>query len=250
MKKLLAILLAAALVLTAAACAAKNNGGGSAGDNAAQTGDNSENGGDDSADYTAQVNKVDTDKKIGVILVGDENESYSHAHIEGILEAAEETGFPMENISWRYSIPEDELCLEMAEDLVSEGCGLIISNAPGHSDYMRQAAEAHLDVTFIAAQGEGAADSGLDNFKNANIRTYEAKYLAGVAAGMKLKSLMDAGSLSEASFTPGDMVKTGYVATGRGARTVSGFTAYLIGMRTVVPNAALEVKYTDGGYNY
>ena len=158
MKKLLALILALAMALALVAC-------GSSGSNAS--------GSDNTATPSSGVeddNTVSTDGtdlKIGCILVGDENEGYSYAHIKGIQEAIEATGIPAENVIMKYSVPENEECYDAAIDLVEQGCSLIISNSYSHQSYMQQAASECPDVTFVACTGDTAALSGLDNFKNA-----------------------------------------------------------------------------------
>ena len=63
-----------------------------------------------------------SDFKIGAIMLGDETEGYSAAHITGIKTAAEELGLSEDQIVWKYKIPEGAECLDAAEDLVAQGC--------------------------------------------------------------------------------------------------------------------------------
>ena len=100
------------------------------------------------------------DVKIGVILVGDENEGYTYAHIEGIKEAAEACNISEDQIIWKYTIGEDETCADAAADLADQGCTAIFSNSYGHQSYMQSAAEQYPDVTFVACTGDTAAASG------------------------------------------------------------------------------------------
>lgn len=114
MKKILAALLCAALLFALAACS-----GGSGDGNTTDTGSDSK-GGD---------NK---NIKIGVILVGDENEGYTYAHIEGIKEAMKAHNISEDQVIWKYTIPENEQCKETAEDLAEQGCTAIFSNSYNH----------------------------------------------------------------------------------------------------------------------
>ena len=77
-----------------------------------------------------------TNLKIGVILVGDENEGYTKAHIDGINEAAKSLGISDDQIIWKYSIGETQDCEDAANDLVDQGCTLVVSNSYGHQTYM------------------------------------------------------------------------------------------------------------------
>ena len=136
------------------------------------------------------------DLKIGVILVGDDTEGYTLAHMEGIKAAAAKLGVADDQISWKYKVPEDSSCYEAAMDLYGQGCNLIISNSYGHQDFMAQAAEELEDATFVAVTGDFAAVSGIPNLKNAFTSVYESRDVSGVVAGLKLKELTESGVLT------------------------------------------------------
>ena len=104
------------------------------------------------------------DLKIGAVMLGDETEGYTLAHMEGIKQAAAELGLS-DSIVWKYKVPEDQTCYDSALDLVGQGCNLIISNSYGHQSYMALAAEEYPDVTFVAMTGDFAALSGLDKLQ-------------------------------------------------------------------------------------
>ena len=165
-KKIMALLLAVVLVFSFAACSAGTDGG---------------------EDASAGVG---TDLKIGVIEIGDDTETYTKAHADGIRAAAEKLGIPAENISWKEKIPESEECYTAAQELVASGCQLVISNSYGHQDFIAEAAEDFPDVTFVAMTGDYAAISGLPNLYNAFTKIYQARYVSGVVAGMKIKELL------------------------------------------------------------
>ncbi|MDO4677667.1 MAG: BMP family ABC transporter substrate-binding protein [Blautia sp.] len=196
---------------------------------------------------------ADPDFKVGVILIGDETEGYSTAHINGIKEAAKELGIDEGNIIWKYKVPEDSTAYDSAIDLVGQGCQLVISNSYGHQTYMVQAAMDYPDTTFIAMTGDFAAISGCPNFKNAFTGIYESRYVSGVVAGLKLKELMESGTLTAEtqpeSFDKDGNVKVGYVGAFSYAEVVSGYTAFFLGIRSVVPNAVMEVKYTNSWFD-
>ncbi|MDD4311862.1 MAG: BMP family ABC transporter substrate-binding protein, partial [Eubacteriales bacterium] len=179
--------------------------------------------------------------KIGVILVGDENEGYTYAHIDGIKKAIEALGISADSVIWKYSIPEDETCYDTAVDLAEQGCTIIFSNSYSHQSYMVQAAEEYPDVIFCPATGDTAAVCGLPNVVNFFPYTYESRYVSGVVAGMKLKELMDAGKVSDPYI--------GYVGAYPYAEVVSGYTAFFLGIKSIVPEAHMDVVYTNSWFD-
>ncbi len=179
--------------------------------------------------------------KIGVILVGDENEGYTYAHIEGIKGAIAALGIADDQVIWKYSIPEDETCYDTAVDLAEQGCTIIFSNSYSHQSYMVQAAEEYPDVMFCPATGDTAAVCGLPNVVNFFPYTYESRYVSGVVAGMKLKELMDAGTVTDPHI--------GYVGAYPYAEVVSGYTAFFLGIKSIVPDAHMDVIYTNSWFD-
>ncbi|HQQ39889.1 MAG TPA: BMP family ABC transporter substrate-binding protein [Clostridia bacterium] len=179
--------------------------------------------------------------KIGVILVHDDNTGYDAAHIEGIKTAAANVGIPDTSIIWKYNIGEDETCYDTAIDLVEQGCTYIFSDSYGHQTHMQQAASENPDVTFVSMTGDGAALSGLPNFKNAFTHTFESRYVSGVVAGMKLKEMLDAGVVTDPY--------VGYVGAYPYAEVVSGFTGFYLGIKSIVPDAHMDVTYTNSWYD-
>ena len=241
MKKLISLLLAVAMMFSLAAC------GGNSSPAASDNGASNEAANNEAAGETAK-----SDMKIGIILVGDETEGYSKAHMDGISEAAAELGLS-DNIIWKYKVPEDSSCYEAAVDLVGQGCSIVVSNSYGHQTFMVQAAMDYPDVTFVSMTGDFAAISGCSNFKNAFTKIYQSRYVSGVVAGLKLKELMESGELSADtqpnSFDADGNVKIGYVGAFSYAEVVSGYTAFYLGIKSVVDNAVMEVKYTNSWFD-
>lgn len=224
MRKALSLLLACMMALALVAC----------GDKAATSSD------------TASV-------KIGVILVGDETEGYTKAHMDGIKAAAQELGIADNQIIWKYKVQEDSTCYDAAVDLVGQGCNVVFSNSYGHQTYMVQAAQEYPEVTFVSMTGDFAAISGCENFKNAFTSVYESRFVSGVVAGMKLKELLDNGTLTADvqpnSFDADGNVKIGYVGAFNYAEVVSGYTAFYLGIKSIVPNVVMEVMYTNSWFD-
>jgi basic membrane protein A len=189
------------------------------------------------------------DFKVGVILVGDENEGYTFAHMEGIKSAAASLGLADDQIIWKYNIPEDEQCKDAADDLVSQGCSVIFTNSYGHQSYTQQAAEEYPDVQFVAMTGDTAKASGLDNFCNAFTRVYESRFVSGVVAGMKVKELIDADKIPAEGKDADGNIKIGYVGAYPYAEVVSGYTAFYLGIKSIVENVVMDVQYTNSWFD-
>ncbi len=187
--------------------------------------------------------------KIGVILVGDENEGYTEAHINGIKTAAANLGIADSQIIWKYTIGEDQTCYDAAADLVNRGCTLVVSNSYGHQTYMQQIAAEYPEVAFVAMTGDTAAASGLANFSNAFTNVYESRYVSGVVAGMKIAELVEAGKLTDSNYDADGNVKVGYVGAYPYAEVVSGYTAFYLGIKSVVENVTMEVQYTNSWFD-
>ena len=253
MKKLLALLLALVMVVSLMACAsdtAKDTSSDTSTDSSTTTDDTATDDAateddaaaeDDAATEDDTAAAANTDVKIGVILVHDENSGYDMAHIEGITDACAALGIDMANVTFKYNIAEDESCYDAAADLADAGCQIIFSDSYGHQTYMGQAASEFPDTVFVACTGDLAATSGLTNLKNIFPYTYESRYVSGVVAGMKLKELMDAGTVTDPY--------VGYVGAFPYAEVVSGYTAFLLGIQSIVPEAHMDVQYTNSWYD-
>ncbi len=228
MKKFLALLLALVMSLSLVAC-----GGGKTEEKPAEPEKPAETQ-EPAADPAAEV-------KVGLICVHDENSGYDAAHIEGLKTACTKLGIADSQIIMKYNIPEDETCFDMAVELAEAGCSIVFSDSYGHQTYMQQAASEFEDVIFVACTGDMAANSGLSNLKNMFPYTYESRYVSGIVAGMKLKELMDAGKVSDPYI--------GYVGAFPYAEVVCGYTAFLLGIQSIVPDAHMDVQYTNSWYD-
>ncbi len=216
MKKLVAVLLALSMVFALVACGKSSSGSGF---------------------------------KVGVVLVGDENEGYTYAHIKGIKEACSKLGLSEDSVIWYYNVPEDETCKDKCVDLAEQGCKLVITNSYGHQSYTKEAAKLYPDVTFVAMTGDQAKVSDLPNLCNAFTRVYESRYVSGIVAGMKVKELVEAGKLTDKNYDADGKVKIGYVGAYTYAEVISGFTAFYLGARSVYPDLSMEVWYTGSWFS-
>jgi basic membrane protein A len=243
MKKVLALILALGLVFSLAACGGSSDSSDAATDTVSTQPETSGEAVEEAGEATAA-----SDVKIGVVLVGDENEGYTAAHIDGIKAAAAATGIDESQIVWKYSVSEDQSCFDACVDLAEQGCQLIITNSYGHQSYCQQAAAEYPNIQFVADTGDTANYAGLDNFHNAFTDVYQSRYVSGVVAGMKIAELVENGELSDANYQDGK-VKVGYVGAYPYAEVVSGYTAFFLGIQSVYPDVVMEVQYTNSWFD-
>lgn len=186
-----------------------------------------------------------SDFKAGFVMIGDENDGYTFAFLEGIWDAMSNLGLTDDNVIYKYNTPEDESAYDAILDCIDQGCNVVFTNSYGHQPFALQAAEENPDVQIVALTGDNAAAADLPNFSNGYNRVSEGRYVAGVVAGMKIKELLDAGELSNENYDSDGNIKIGYVGAFPYAEVISGFTAFLLGIQTIVPNTSMEVTYTN-----
>ena len=179
------------------------------------------------------------DLKVGFIFIGDENEGYTAAHYKGAKEMQEALGLNDDQLIVKWNIPEDETAKDAAMDLADQGCQIVFANSFGHESYVIEAAKEYPEVQFCHATGFQAAGSGLSNMHNFFTSIYEARYVSGVVAGLKLNQMIEDGTVKE------DACKIGYVGAYPYAEVISGYTSFFLGARSVCPSATMEVKYTN-----
>lgn len=240
MKKALSVLLTMGLTVSMlAGCgsngAADNASAGNAADNSAA--DNTVAATESSA--AAGEAKSASDIKVGVIYIGDENEGYTAAHMAGIDQMMSNLGLSEDQVVEKTLIPEDESAYDAAVDLADQGCNIIFGTSFGHESYLLQAAAEYPEVQFCHATGYQAASSGLSNMHNYFDSIYEARYVSGVVAGMKLNGMIADGTITE------DTAKIGYVGAFPYAEVISGFTSFYLGAKSQCPSATMEVQYTN-----
>ena len=222
MKKFLAMLLALVMALSLVACGEKK--------------DDTQGNGD--GDATAA--KV----KVGFITLHDENSTYDKNFIDAAKEACANLGL-VENEDYfiKTNVGETEQCAEVAADLVDAGCNIIFADSFGHEPYMIEVAKANPEVQFCHSTGTRAHTEGLANYHNAFASIYEGRYLAGIAAGMKMNEMIAAGKFTEAE------AKMGYVGAFTYAEVVSGYTSFYLGAKSVCPTVTMDVTFTGSWYD-
>ena len=214
MKKLIALLLCLTLVFGIVACTTDGNNG-------------------DDADTF----------KVGFIFLHDENSTYDLNFINAAKQACSELGLTEDQYILRVNVLEGQECYDAAAELVDEGCDIIFADSFGHEPFMIDAAKEFPDVEFCHSTGTRAHTEGVDNYHNAFAHIYQGRYLAGIAAGMKLNEMIEAGEFTA------EEAKVGYVGAFTYAEVISGYTSFFLGVRSVCPTATMEVTFTGSWYD-
>jgi len=189
---------------------------------------------------------------VGAIMVGDETEGYTKAHMDGIYaaEAAVEAATGKQiNIVWKKKIGEDAACATAAEECIAAGAKLVITNSYGHEFPIRDTIWENPQVMFVSMTGDLAKVSNWSNWKNAFTNVYESRYVSGVVAGLKLQELIANGQVADKN-KDGDDIKIGYVGAFPYAEVVSGYTAFYLGIKSIVPNVKMTVQYTNSWFDF
>ena len=183
------------------------------------------------------------DIKLGIITLHDEQSTYDKNFIDSAKQAAANLGLAEEQVIIVSGIPESDECRQKALDLVDEGCNIIFADSFGHEDFLIEAAKEFPEVTFAHATGTKAHTENLANFHNAFASIYEGRYLAGVAAGLKLNEIKAAGKLK------GEVPMIGYVGAFTYAEVISGYTSFYLGAKSVCPDVIMKVQFTGSWYD-
>ena len=183
------------------------------------------------------------DIKVGFIFLHDENSTYDLNFINAAKQACSELGLTEDQYILRVNVPEGQECYDAAAELVDEGCDIIFADSFGHEPFMLQAAQEFPEVQFCHSTGTRAHTDGVANYHNAFADIYQGRYLAGIAAGMKLNEMIEAGEFTA------EEAKIGYVGAYTYAEVISGYTSFFLGARSVCPSVTMEVTFTSSWYN-
>ncbi len=193
--------------------------------------------------------EIASDFKIGLITLHGESSTYDKNFIDAFKKACTALGLSSSQYIIVTDIPEGEACQTTAADLVDQGCKAIFADSFGHESYLLAVAKAHPEVQFFHATGTTAHTEGLANFHNAFASIYQGRYLAGVAAGLKLKEMSEKGLIKDSNKDKDGNVKVGYIGAWTYAEVISGFTSWYLGVRSEYPNVVMEVQFTGSWYD-
>ncbi len=183
------------------------------------------------------------DFKIGFICLHDEKSTYDLNFLNAAEAVQAALGLSNSQVIIKKNVPETDACYQAAADLVDQGCSIVFANSFSHEDFMIQAAREFPEVEFCHATGTKAHTEGLANYHNAFASIYEGRYLAGIAAGLKLNEMIEAGEFTA------DEAKIGYVGAFTYAEVISGYTSFYLGAKSVCPTVTMDVQFTGSWFD-
>ena len=179
--------------------------------------------------------------KVGFVYAEDESTPYTRNFVQASHLLAEEFGDKVEIYSKSNVLSKDSE--DPMLDLIRKGCQVLFINLDTEIP-VKLAAE-YPDVTFChISMPEISIEGTPANYHTFNGEIYQARYAAGIVAGMKLRELLDSGAIR-----PQDAL-VGYVAANDSAEVISGYTAFLLGIRSVAPEASMRVRKTGTWSSY
>ena len=181
--------------------------------------------------------------KFGLITLHGEESTYDKNFIDAARDAVKALGLKDEQLIIKSGVAESDACYDAAAELVEKGCNVIFGDSFGHEPFLLKAAKEFPTVRFCHATGTTAHTELQPNFYNAFASIYEGRYLAGIAAGMKLNEMIAAGKFTA------EEAKMGYVGAYTYAEVISGYTSFYLGAKSVCPTVTMEVKFTGSWYD-
>ena len=179
--------------------------------------------------------------KVGFVYSEDESTPYTANFVKAQHALEDEYGSRIEILA-KSNVPSRE-CEQPIRDLIRDGVKIIFINMD--TDIPVTLAREFPQVQFCQASMPTISIEGTpENYHTFNGEIYQARYVSGIAAGMKLRQLLDSGAL-----LPQDAL-VGYVGANSTAEVVSGYTAFLLGVRSVAPEATMRVRYTGSWSNF
>ena len=184
-----------------------------------------------------------SDIKFGLITLHDENSTYDKNFIDAAKFALSDLGLRDDQLVIKSGVSESADCYYAAVDLVDQGCNVILADSFGYEDHLLQAAREYPNVRFCNALGWMASVAGVPNYHNSYPAIYEGRYLTGVAAGLKLNEMIQAGSITA------DQAVIGYVDAYSYQECISSRTAFYLGAKSVCPTVTMKVKCVGSWYD-
>ena len=192
-----------------------------------------------SKSYTSKIIKA------GFVYIGDTSTAYTNNFYRAQKELEESFPDNIVTIS-KYNVQENDADIIAAlDDLVRQECNIIFSTSYGYENHLKDFAKKHPEVQFCQATGDNAnLEPVLPNYHTFMGTIYEGRYVSGIVAGLKLQDLINKGIVSRKH------VKIGYVAAFPYAEVISGYTAFFLGVRSIIPEAIMSVIYTKTWGDY
>ncbi|MDD5949933.1 MAG: BMP family ABC transporter substrate-binding protein [Lachnospiraceae bacterium] len=181
--------------------------------------------------------------KVGFVYIGDESNPYTYNFIRSQKALESKLGENVE-ILVKENVAEGTEETPIRE-LLKEGCSIIFSTSYGYGETVKKIAAEYPDVQFCQATGANANEEPVQkNYHTFMGHIYQGRYVSGVVAGMKIQEMIQEGVISK------EEAQVGYVAAFPYAEVISGYTAFILGVRSVVPSAKMIVKYTNTWSDY
>ncbi|MCF0112526.1 MAG: BMP family ABC transporter substrate-binding protein [Bacilli bacterium] len=176
--------------------------------------------------------------KFGLMTLHDSNSTYDKNFIDGFNAACKAKGV---TAVVKSGVEEDATVLTAADEMIEDGCKMLFADSFGHESFLLEAAKQNPDVQFYHATGTLAHTANVANFHDAFASIYEGRYLAGIAAGMKLKAMKEADAKVAS--------KIGYVGAWPYAEVKSGYTSFYLGVKSIVEDVTMDVTFTNSWYD-
>ena len=176
--------------------------------------------------------------KFGLMTLHDSNSTYDKNFIDGFNAACKAKGV---TAVVKSGVEEDATFLTAADEMIEDGCKMLFADSFGHESFLLEAAKQNPDVQFYHATGTLAHTANVANFHDAFASIYEGRYLAGIAAGMKLKAMKEADAKVAS--------KIGYVGAWPYAEVKSGYTSFYLGVKSIVEDVTMDVTFTNSWYD-
>ncbi len=181
--------------------------------------------------------------KVGFVYVGDTSTAYTNNFVKAQESIESKYSEQIETIA-KFNVSESAV-EEALRELVEEDCELIFTTSFGYGERTKEFAKDYPEIQFCQATCSNANETPvLKNYHTFMGNIYQGRYISGVVAGLKLKELIANGEL-----TP-EQAKAGYVGAYPYAEVISGYTAFFLGIRSVVPEATMTVRYTNTWGNH
>ncbi|MCL2702817.1 MAG: BMP family ABC transporter substrate-binding protein [Defluviitaleaceae bacterium] len=205
MKKAITLLLALAMIFALAACDA--NAPGSA----------------------AEVTRENL--KVGMVHISElGDQGFTFNHDQGARKMIADLGLSMDQYIPKFNVSPADITATKAAivELIDAGCQIIFATSFGYNVAMTESAREFPNIIFCHATGFDAHSAGLSNLHNYFAKIHQARYLAGIAAGLKTENN-----------------RLGYVAAHPFSEVISGYTAFYLGALSVNPDVTMDVIYIN-----
>lgn len=159
--------------------------------------------------------------KVGVLMIGTrDDKSYNQSHFQSMEKTKETLNL---EVLYREAVPTDETSLEVMEELIAEGCEIIICTSYNYGEWIYQMAEKYPNIYFFHASGVTQSKNLATYFG----RIYQMRYLSGIVAGLQTETN-----------------EIGYVAAFDLSEVNRGINAFTLGVRSVNPDAVVHVEWS------